>query len=169
MSARWWRPACARSSSSTKEVAQIERAIARQALASEDIRRLMTIPGVDLVTAAAVMAAIGDVRRFQSARKLVGCLGLDPKVSQSGSQPARHGRISKQGSPQARHALGEAAWVALRTPSAAASRAGPPGERTSGRPCSRPSLPTADSSKTGGRRARSGVRARHRDAHLQAV
>ncbi len=100
----------------SEEISGLEAELARGALASEDIRRLMTIPGVDLVTAAAVVAAIGDVARFATPRHLVGYLGLDPRVRQSGEGPARHGRISKQGSPQARHALGEAAWVALRTP-----------------------------------------------------
>jgi len=76
----------------------------------------MSIPGLDVYTAAAVMAAIGDIRRFADPRQLVGYLGLDPKVRQSGSEPARHGRISKRGPAQARHALGQAAWVAMRSP-----------------------------------------------------
>src|SRR6266511_3204530 len=63
-----------------------------------------------------VMAAIGDVRRFLTSRHLVGYLGLDARVRQSGSAPARHGRISKQGSAEARHLLVEAAWAAMRTP-----------------------------------------------------
>jgi transposase len=48
--------------------------------------------------------------------KLVGYLGLDPRVRQSGDQPAKHGRISKQGSAHGRHALVEAAWSAVRQP-----------------------------------------------------
>ena len=40
--------------------------IAEQALASVEIRRLMTIPGVDVTTAATLMAAIGDISRFPS-------------------------------------------------------------------------------------------------------
>jgi hypothetical protein len=42
-------------------------------------------------------------------------LGLDPRVRQSGSEPARHGRISKQGPGETRHVLVEAAWHAART------------------------------------------------------
>jgi transposase len=52
---------------------------------------------------------------FPTARHLVSYLGLDPKVRQSGSEPARHGRISKQGPGEARHVLVEAAWQAART------------------------------------------------------
>ena len=62
------------------------------------------------------MAAIGDIRRFPSARKLVGYLGLDARVRQSGQAPARHGHISKQGSAAVRHVLVEAAWIAVRAP-----------------------------------------------------
>jgi transposase len=46
-----------------------------------------------------------DIRRFASARQLVGYLGLDPRVRQSGTQPARHGRISKEGASDVRHVL----------------------------------------------------------------
>src|SRR6266516_4373194 len=80
-----------------REVAAIERALAELVLASPQMRRLMTLPGVNFVTACALLAAIGDVRRFPTAQHLVSYLGLDPRVRQSGSEPARHGRISKQG------------------------------------------------------------------------
>ena len=56
------------------------------------------------------------IGRFPTPRHLVGYLGLDPKVRQSGSALARHGRISKQGSSEARHVLVEAAWTAARAP-----------------------------------------------------
>jgi transposase len=98
------------------EVGLIERELARQAMSSEEIRRLMTVPGVSLVSAAAFVAAAGDIHRFSSPKKLVSYVGLDPRVRQSGEGPARHGRISKQGSSEARHMLCEAAWVAIRTP-----------------------------------------------------
>lgn len=76
----------------------------------------MTIPGVDMVTAATLMAAIGEISRFPTSRHLVGYLGLDPRVRQSGPAPARHGRISKEGSSQARRVLVEVAWTVQRTP-----------------------------------------------------
>jgi len=98
------------------ELAHVDRTIAEQALASPEIRRLMTIPGVDVTTAAALMAAIGDVTRFPSPRHLAGYLGLDPKLRQSGVAKPRQGRISKEGSAAARHALIEAAWSAAKAP-----------------------------------------------------
>jgi transposase len=99
-----------------QEIEALDRAIARQAVGSPEIKRLMTIPGVDVITASALHAAIGDVGRFESPRHLVAYLGLDPKVRQSGSQEARLGRISKRGSRNARRVLGEAAWVAIESP-----------------------------------------------------
>lgn len=98
-----------------REVAVIDRALAELVLGSPELRRLLTLPGVNFVTACALLAAIGDIRRFATARHLVSYLGLDPRVRQSGSEPARHGRISKQGPGEARHVLVEAAWHAART------------------------------------------------------
>jgi len=98
------------------EVGLIERELAGQALSSEEIRRLMTVPGVSLVSAATFVAVVGDVTRFATPKKLVSYVGLDPRVRQSGEAPARHGHISKQGPGEARHMLCEAAWVVVRTP-----------------------------------------------------
>jgi transposase len=98
------------------EIAEVERLIALQAMQWPQIGRLMTVPGVNLIVAATFLAAVGDIRRFPNTNKLVGYLGLDPRVRQSGDQPARHGRISKQGSAPGRHALVEAAWSAVRQP-----------------------------------------------------
>jgi transposase len=98
------------------EIAALDREIAKQALAWPEVLRLMTVPGVNVQTAATFMASIGDIRRFPSARKLVSYLGLDPRVRQSGNSPARHGRISKAGASEARHMLGEVAWKVTLTP-----------------------------------------------------
>jgi transposase len=98
------------------ELAEVERVIANDALASPEIRRLMSVPGVNVITAATFIGVIGDVRRFRTPRRVVGYLGLDPRVRQSGPGPAKHGRISKQGSAPARYALVEAAWSVIRQP-----------------------------------------------------
>jgi transposase len=98
------------------EIAAVEKLIAQQALSWPEIRRLMTVPGVNLICAASFIAAVGNPYRFLTSRKLVAYLGLDPRVKQSGEGPARSGRISKRGSPSARWALVEAAWTAVLQP-----------------------------------------------------
>jgi transposase len=100
----------------SSEITALDRRVAAQALELPGFKRLLTIPGVDVGTAAALIAAVGDVSRFGSPGRLVAYLGLDPKVRQSGSEPARYGHISKRGDPQARSVLVEAAWTALRSP-----------------------------------------------------
>jgi len=74
----------------------------------------MTVPGVNVIVAATFLAAVGDMRRFAGSRQLSAYLGLYPRVRQSGPGPVRRGRISKQGSAPARHALVEACWSAVR-------------------------------------------------------
>jgi transposase len=98
------------------EIAAMDVALAQTALRSDEIRRLMTIPGLDMITATAVVSAIGDVGRFPTPKHLVSYLGLNPTVHQSGIAPARMGRISKAGSSVARWALVEAAWTASKSP-----------------------------------------------------
>jgi transposase len=100
-----------------QEIAEVDRALAAAAVDSEHMRRLMSVPGVNLHTASTFMACVGDIDRFKDPRKLVSYLGLDPKVRQSGEQPARYGHISKEGASEARHMLCEAAWIVLRYPS----------------------------------------------------
>ena len=98
------------------EIAQVEKLIAAEALSWPEIKRLMTVPGVNVIVAATFMAAVGDIRRFPDRRKLAAYLGLDPRVRQSGNGPAAHGHISRQGSSSARHALVEACWSTVRQP-----------------------------------------------------
>jgi hypothetical protein len=58
-----------------------------------------------------LLAAIGDISRFASARKLVGYAGLGAGIHQS-AEMHHTGRITKQGRREVRRALVEAAWVA---------------------------------------------------------
>jgi len=98
------------------EIAALDGEIAKQALAWPEVLQLMSVPGVNVQTAATFMASVGDISRFSSPRKLVSYLGLDPRVRQSGNGPARHGRISKAGASETRHMLGEVAWKVMITP-----------------------------------------------------
>jgi transposase len=99
-----------------QEVSEVDRLIALDALQWPEIKRLMGVPGVNVICAASFLAAIGSIERFKTARKLVGYLGLDPKIRQSGPRPGTSGHISKQGSASARWALVEASWSAVRQP-----------------------------------------------------
>lgn len=98
------------------EIEAIERQVARFVAGSTEARRLMSVPGVAMVTAATFLAQIGEINRFASPRQLVGYLGLDPRVRQSGNGAAFTGRISKEGSALVRHVMVESAHSAIRTP-----------------------------------------------------
>jgi transposase len=64
----------------TEEIATIERDLATFVLTSPHAKRLMTVPGVGMITAAVFLAHAGAITRFPTSRRLVGYLGLDPKV-----------------------------------------------------------------------------------------
>jgi hypothetical protein len=98
------------------ELAAVSKELAIEALGDRVVARLMTISGVDALTAISIVAAVGDFTRFASPGKLVSYLGLNPTVRQSGKSPASHGHISKAGRSQVRGVLVEAAWSACRTP-----------------------------------------------------
>jgi transposase len=100
----------------TARLAELDKALAQQALDDPRAVRLMTIPGISSVVASTVLASIGEIARFPTPEKLGSYFGLTPKVRQSGDRPARHGRISKQGNAFARKMLVEAAWSARTAP-----------------------------------------------------
>ncbi len=79
------------------ELNRADAACARAASGPEDVRRLMTVPGIDFAVALALIAAIGDVHRFASPQKLVSYLGLDPRVR---SNPATDHRWRTCASPR---------------------------------------------------------------------
>ncbi|MGI0134199.1 MAG: transposase, partial [Candidatus Micrarchaeaceae archaeon] len=75
---------------------------------------LMTIPGIGTVTAAILIAEIGDITRFKGAQCLIAYAGLDPRVRQSGMSLKRNTHLTKRGSPYLRRALYLAAAAAER-------------------------------------------------------
>src|SRR3954468_12259166 len=94
----------------------LDQDVAQAVINDPAVKRLLTITGVNLIVAAGLVAAIGDVHRFASSEKLVSYVGLNPRVRQSGLGLAQHGRISKQGRSHARALLVEAAWAASKAP-----------------------------------------------------
>ena len=61
--------------------------------------------GVGEVTAAQLMAEIGDVRHFPRRSSLVGFAGVDPEVDQSGKKNSKSTPSTKRGSPHLRKTL----------------------------------------------------------------
>jgi transposase len=100
----------------SEDLGILDREIAQTAINDPAVKRLLTITGVNLIVAAGLVAAIGDVRRFSEPQKLVSYVGLNPRVRQSGLGLAQHGRISKRGRSHARAMLVEAAWAASKAP-----------------------------------------------------
>lgn len=79
-----------------RRVKLIERQLAGLATQTPAIAQLMTIPGVGLIIATALVAFVGDIQRFPSARHFASYLGLTPRESSSGLR-RRLGAISKRG------------------------------------------------------------------------
>ena len=94
--------------------------VRQQAKADPRVKVLTQLPGVGPFIALVILAEIGDISRFGSARKLAAWAGLTPTVRGS-DRTVRHGHISKQGSTWLRWALCEAAQTAKRHPGFAAS------------------------------------------------
>ncbi len=86
--------------------------------------------GVDTVTAMTVLAELGDVTRFGSARQLMSYLGLTPSEYSSGARQ-RRGPITKTGNSHVRRILVESAWHYRHPPQVGEAlrkrRAGQPG------------------------------------------
>jgi transposase len=96
--------------------------IRERAKADPRVKVLTALPGVGELTALVILAEVGDVSRFSSARKLASWAGLTPTVRGS-DRTVRHGHISKQGSTWLRWILCEAAQTAKRHPEFSATYA----------------------------------------------
>ncbi len=76
---------------------QLRHHMAEEILAEGELLRLTRLCGINLITLYGLIAAIGDITRFASARKLSAYFGLNPSVEQSGHYEGptslkRHGR-----------------------------------------------------------------------------
>lgn len=91
-----------------REIDLLDDELAKVGYSLEKVRLLMTLPGVDVNTAITLLAALGNVERFEEPDRAVGYLGLAPSTRQSGSK-CYHGPITKQGNTGARWMLIQAA------------------------------------------------------------
>lgn len=96
-----------------RQIGELNQLVEAEATKREAARRLMTHPGVGPNTALMMALTLGDVRRFQNAKKVAAYLGLAPTENSSGGKQ-RLGHISKQGSAFARFLLVEAGQSAAR-------------------------------------------------------
>jgi transposase len=99
-----------------KHKAEVDAELGRQSLGgvwSKRAMRLLQLPGFGVVITMAVLSAIGDVSRFESAKMLVGYSGLGAGVHDSGKEHIEK-RITKSGRKELRWAMVEAAWRAIR-------------------------------------------------------
>jgi transposase len=84
------------------------------------VEALQALRGYDLINAAVMVAELGDPRRFDKPRQLMGFVGLNVSEASSG-ETVRRGRLTKTGNKRARKTLIEAAWTYSR-PAATTSK-----------------------------------------------
>ena len=97
-------------------IAEVDSELQRLSLVepwNQQMPYLLQLPGIGLLTAMTILAAIGDISRFPTAKKLVGYAGLGARIHASG-ETHYTGGITKQGRKELRAVLVEAAWVAVR-------------------------------------------------------
>jgi transposase len=97
----------------TEKIAAVERRIQEQIEPAEEIKLLMTLPGVGPILGPVIGLEIGAVNRFPRAEQLASYAGLVPRVSQSGER-VRLGSTSRQVNHYLKWALVEAATCAVR-------------------------------------------------------
>lgn len=85
------------------------------------VEAFRAVRGLDLISAVAFVAAVGDLSRFETARQLMAYLGLVPSEHSSGDR-TRRGGITRTGNREARRMLVEAAWSYRYPPRVAISK-----------------------------------------------
>ncbi|HHU7884387.1 TPA: IS110 family transposase, partial [Escherichia coli] len=87
-----------------EQVKQVEEALASWYRTQEACQRMAKIPGVGMLTATYVVAAVGNARQFSTAKQFASWLGLTPKEHSSGGKQ-QLGGISKRGDGYFRYLL----------------------------------------------------------------
>ncbi len=97
------------------EQAGVEKTLEQISYFKEEVRLLMTLPGVGAAAAQSLVAALGDWRRFPDGDAAASYLGLTPSVRPS-ANTCHYGRITKAGNPQARWLLTQASQQVAQHP-----------------------------------------------------
>ena len=103
-----------------ERIDRLDGEICQRARSDPRVKILTQLPGVGPFTALMILAEVGGIRRFASARQLASWAGLTPTVRGS-DRVAHYGHISKEGSAWLRWVLCEAAQTAKRSPQFAAT------------------------------------------------
>jgi transposase len=100
-----------------KQISRIGKEVAKmshQKPWAQSMTYLMQLPGLGVITAMTVLAAIGEIQRFESPQKLASYSGLTPGLEQSGTKNRGKG-ITKEGRRELRWAMVEAAQMAVKS------------------------------------------------------
>jgi transposase len=97
-----------------ERISQEVRKMCHQKPWADDMLYLMQLPGFGVITAMTVLAAIGDIQRFESPKHLASYSGLTPGLEQSGTKNRGKG-VTKAGRRELRWALVEAAQMAVKS------------------------------------------------------
>ena len=97
-----------------EHLSNLEKQINALAGEVEEYEIIQSIPGIGKKIAATILSEIGEIDRFNHAKKLVAYAGIDPSVYSSGKFTATANRITKRGSKRLRHALYLAVLCSLR-------------------------------------------------------
>ena len=98
----------------TARCGEREKAIVRAVAANADMTRLLQVPGIRFIGAFAIVAFVEDIRRFESPKKFVSYVGLNPSVCGSGEWEAKRS-TSRFGRGDLKGIFVEAAQSAMRT------------------------------------------------------
>jgi len=78
----------------------------------QDAAHLLSVPGIAIKSAAAVIGEVGDIHRFDTPKKLTGYIGAHPRFHESGNKSG-HPRMSKAGNKRLRRILWQCTIVAM--------------------------------------------------------
>jgi transposase len=102
----------ARLQDTRREREQIDQLLEQEARRDDRCRQLMTVPGIGVVVATAIVAAVGNGQRFTRARDFAAWIGLTPKQNSTGGK-TKLGAISKRGNAYLRKMLVQGARSVL--------------------------------------------------------
>jgi transposase len=87
-----------------QRILRVESLIERLGAEHDTVTRLRTVPGIGLLTATALVAALGDAKEFKNGRQMAAYLGLVPRQDSSGGKTRLRG-ITKRGDKYLRYLL----------------------------------------------------------------